>query len=84
MPSDMQLYKPGKIEKSLDKFSEGLSDYLNFLGLPAESVLVKMKERRLVINNVPAVVEDLNPSQRMASMYISKFIAACAVVRRCP
>jgi hypothetical protein len=77
--SDMQPYKPGKIEKSLDKFSEGLSDYLNCLGLPAESVLVKMKERRLVINIVPDVVEDLNPSQRMASMYISKFIAACAV-----
>ncbi len=79
MSSEMQPYQPEKIVLALDQFSQGLSDYLNFLGLPAESVLVKMKERRLVINNVPAVVEDLNPSQRMASMYISKFIAACAV-----
>lgn len=75
----MQPYQPGEIAKSLGQFSQGLSGYLNTLGLPTESVLAEMKQRRVVINNVPEVVEDLNPSQRKASMYIAKFITACTV-----
>lgn len=79
MSSDIQQYQSGEISQTLSQFSEGLSGYLKYLGLPTESVLAQIKQRRIVINNVPEVLEDLDPRQRKASMYISKFITACSV-----
>jgi hypothetical protein len=77
MSSNIQKYQPEEITESVGKLSEGLSNYLNWLGLPTELVLVEIDERRLVIEIVPMVLEKLNPNKRQSSMYISKFIAAC-------
>jgi hypothetical protein len=63
---------------NLDAFSECLTTYLGYLGLPTEAVLVDNGQRRRAINNLPEVVGLLNPGQRQAAMYLSKFAAACA------
>ncbi len=68
-----------ELATTFDQLSTSLSVYLNSLGLPADSVLVGVNERRKVINNMPDVVPILNESQRKNAMYISKFTAACIV-----
>ncbi len=79
MSSGIQPYNPGELSNNLEQLSTGLSQYLDYLGLPAESVLVGIGERRKVINNMQYIVPDLTESQRKSAMYISKFAAACVV-----
>jgi hypothetical protein len=67
------------IDVTVDQLSAGLTQYLLDLGLPTDSVLVAPAERMRVLNNVPAVVGDLQAEQRARAYYISKFIAACGV-----
>src|ERR1035438_6374867 len=67
-----------QIVTTVDGFETGLTRYLEDLGLPADNVLVKVSERRKVLANVPAITDDLPDAQRDKSLYISKFIAACA------
>lgn len=72
-------FEPSQIRQSVDRFSGELVLYLDHLGLPTENVLVDVAERRKVIANLPAVTEEIAPSRRSNSLYISKFIAACGV-----
>ncbi|WP_312519395.1 hypothetical protein [Anaerospora sp.] len=65
------------VQAGVDSFSQGLTRYLSSLSLPAENVLVEPQERLTVMNNLPAIVQRLNPQQKNEAMYISKFIAAC-------
>ena len=67
-----------QIVTTVDGFETGLTRYLEDLGLPADNVLVKVSERRKVLANIPAITEDLPDAQRDKSLYISKFVAACA------
>lgn len=62
---------------SVNTFSTGLQDYLEMLGLPSQNVLISPDERMDVLDNLPRVVNRLNPEIRSTSMYISKFVAAC-------
>jgi len=62
---------------NLDQISAGLTSYLDYLGLPSQSVLVTVPERAQVVNNMEVIVAELDPSRRLTAMYISKFIAAC-------
>lgn len=78
MSNELQPYSPQNMVTNLDAFSEGLTTYLGYLGLPTEAVLVDNGQRRRAINNLPEVVGLLNPGQRQAAMYLSKFAAACA------
>ena len=71
-PSSARAMSP-----NLDQISAGLTSYLDYLGLPSQSVLVSVPERAQVVNNMEAIVAELDPSRRLAAMYISKFIAAC-------
>jgi hypothetical protein len=70
---------PGEIATTLDTLSTNLSTYLDYLGLPTDSVLVGISERRKVLNNMPYIMPALTESQRSSAMYISKFSAACVV-----
>jgi hypothetical protein len=70
---------PGEIATTLDTLSTNLSTYLDYLGLPTDSVLVGISERRKVLNNMPDIMPALTESQRSSAMYISKFSAACVV-----
>jgi len=63
---------------ALQEFSGELTAYLEHLGLPKDAVLVAIDQRKVVINNMPTVVDTLTVGQRGRAMYISKFVAACA------
>jgi hypothetical protein len=77
--TNITQYRPEQIQKNVDEFTSQLTRYLNTLGLPSKGVLVEVDERKKVINNLPAVVEQLNPGTRNNSIYVSKFAAACAI-----
>ncbi|HBR75035.1 MAG TPA: hypothetical protein DEA78_15330, partial [Cyanobacteria bacterium UBA11159] len=80
MTSEIQLETSSvALATTFDQLSTSLSTYLGYLGLPAESVLVGVDERRTVVRNMPYVVPALTESQRSGAMYISKFAAACVV-----
>jgi len=49
------------------------------LNLPNERVLVAIKERGVVIGNMPIIIDRLTPDQQQRALYISKFIASCGV-----
>ena len=68
---------PTDIHRSVDDLTVQLATFLKSFGLPA-NVLVPVHERRRVINNLPDVIEPLPPEIRRESVYISKFVAACA------
>ena len=68
----------GTRDLSIGTFSEGLSNYLNDLGLPSTGILVPVNERMKVIKNLPDISGELSEEQRKRAMYISKFVAACA------
>jgi hypothetical protein len=77
MSHEIQVSEPRGLSAAVDEFARGLGEYLVWLGLPTEAVLVPTGERRAVINNMATVVSDLSDQQRQAAMYISKFVAAC-------
>jgi len=79
MTQEIEPYRRAELPAAVDAFSSELSEYLEYLGLPREAVLVAVDERRDVINNMPTVVRDLAQAQRERATYISKFVAACAV-----
>jgi hypothetical protein len=66
-----------QINTDVDNFSQGLTRYLDQLGLPSSNVLVNPEERFTVIANLPTIVNRLSVDLRTGSMYISKFVAAC-------
>ncbi len=67
-----------EIATTVDTFSKGLSGYLQAQGLPYDSLLVAVRERRTVFSNLPSIVADLSHEYRAGALYISKFAAACA------
>lgn len=79
MTQAIEPYQPKEIAPAVEAFSGELTAYLGGLGLPKEAVLTTTDQRRVVINNIPTVLALLTPQQRLDSMYISKFVAACAV-----
>jgi hypothetical protein len=67
----------GSIDTSVDGFSQGLTVYLDELGLPSKDVLVRPAERLRVLQNMAAVTDALSDDQLGRAYYISKFVAAC-------
>jgi len=78
MKSDaVVLHQPNELAQTVDIFSQGLVKYLDVLGLPAERVLVPVRERGVVLQNLPSVLDNIPTGLRKDSLYISKFVAAC-------
>jgi hypothetical protein len=75
---ELAIRGPTQIATTVDSFSEGLTTYLEEYGLPSQSLLVPVPERRKVFNNLPSIVGDLSAEYRSEALYISKFAAACA------
>jgi len=68
-----------EISTNISSFSVGLSNYLQYLHLPIDSVLVPIKEKERVIAILPHVIEDIDIKKRERAYYLSKFVAACSV-----
>lgn len=62
---------------AIDKFSDGLTGFLEDLGLPSKGVLTTPDERFKVFRNLPDLVHNIDEDRRGEAMYISKFVAAC-------
>lgn len=68
--------KESLLSTTVGDYQKNLSDFLSFLKLPSEKILVDYKERKKVIINIPDIVECIDESIRCNSYYLSKFIAA--------
>lgn len=66
------------VSTGVGNFTSGLVSYLSELGLPTDQVLVPVTERQRVINNLPDVLASVADDKKSSSIYLSKFIAACA------
>lgn len=77
MSNGINVTSQNQVVTGVDQFSNGLTTYLNELGLPESNVLVPVPERSRVINNLPEVINLVDVNQRTTSIYLSKFIAAC-------
>ena len=75
----LELYTEKDIAPAVETFSSQLDSYLVQVGLPKDHILVPYDRRRPVFQNVPIVLASLTDDQRLAAVYISKFVAACAV-----
>ena len=75
----IQLASSTQIAPAVETFGAQLETYLDIVGLPKDSILVPYERRRPVFQNLPTVLESLTDEQRLAAVYISKFVAACAV-----
>lgn len=62
----------------LTELDHGLSQFLIQQDLPIQAILVPVKERVRVFNNLNAAIESLPEDKRRRSIYISKFVAAVA------
>jgi hypothetical protein len=71
--------EPRDLSTNLDELTEGMNGYLEYLGLPTDSVIVETDQRKQAINNLPYVVSELDADQKRAATYLSKFVAACAM-----
>ena len=60
------------------EFEKGVLGFLASYGLPTESILVSVDERKRVLQNFDAVMSLLSDDKKQKSLYISKFIAATA------
>jgi hypothetical protein len=66
------------LETSVGEYQIQLGDFLDYLGLPKDNILVDVNQRKKVIENLPAIVETISAKDRSSSYYISKFVAACS------
>jgi hypothetical protein len=62
----------------LQGFEERLLARIESLGLPADKILVPIRQRANVLSGVEVALEQLNDEQRHKAVYLSKFLAAVA------
>jgi hypothetical protein len=75
--SAIQTYDPKQASgEILEVVADGLSKYLEHLGLPYENILVEIKQRQRAIVNIQEIIPDLSPKQKASAFYLSKFISA--------
>ena len=65
-----------EVDQNLSRIHEGLSNYLESLGLPSENILAPLDERREIVTILPSVVNRMTSQQRETATYVSKFTAA--------
>ncbi len=75
----LEPYTETEIAPALETFGTQLDSYLDSVGLPKDQILVPYERRGPVFQNMRTVLASLTDDQRLAAVYISKFVAACAV-----
>jgi len=66
------------LETTVGEYQLQLGNFLDYMDLPKDKILVDVNQRKKVINNLPSIVETISKEERRESLYISKFVAACA------
>ena len=81
MAEDLNIQPSSIIEiaPAVEVFDSELDEFLNYVGLPNNNILVPYERRRPVFGNLQTVLESLTDEQRASAVYVSKFVAACAV-----
>lgn len=69
-------HKETLLSTTIGDYQTQLTDFLKYLRLPSENILVDCKERKKVIINIPDIVESIDDTVKLNSYYISKLIAA--------
>lgn len=69
---------PQGVEVQLRDFETGLNDFLARHSLPNQNISADIDERSVTMSNLPRVIERIDTTRRMNSVYLSKFIAAVA------
>ena len=64
------------ISNDLTPHEINILDLYNHFGLPVDNVLAKIDDRKIVLNNLNNVVEQIPKDIRNKSLYLSKFISA--------
>ena len=63
------------LSTDLSKFEE----YLDHLGLPAENIIAEIGERKVIEQNLPALINSLPADTKRDARYLSKFVAGAAI-----
>ena len=66
------------VDVAIETFEANLTSFLQSKGLPISDILVPIKLRLPVFQNMDTALAELTNEQRADSVYISKFGAACA------
>lgn len=75
--SEITPYNPSQESgQILETVADGLSRYLQYLGLPHENILVELRQRKRAINNIQDIIPVLSDKQKASAFYLSKFISA--------
>ena len=75
----IEQYPTKEIAPAVETFGTQLDSYLDDMGLPKDNILVPFEKRRPVFFNMPTVLNSLTVDQKSVAVYVSKFLAACAV-----
>jgi hypothetical protein len=78
LAKEIEIVTPKELASRAQSLNQGLAAFLDMLDLPTEGVLVPVKERRQVIDNMEAAIEPLPAARKSECLYISKFIAAAS------
>ena len=68
-----------EIVPAVEAFGSELNGFLDYVGLPNDNILVPYERRHPVFRNLQTVLDSLTDEQRASAVYVSKFVAACAV-----
>ena len=63
----------------LERFQIGIHNLLHQMSLPINDLFTSIEERRIAVNNLPTVVNELPDEVLKRSQYISKMAAATSV-----
>jgi len=83
MADDMREPNTGLIPRpdsqlQIQDFERRLLSVLGQYGLPTQSIFVPALQREVVFRNIGGVIDQIDQEKRSQSVYISKFVAACA------
>ncbi len=76
--SSSEIVVQPSADTQLRDFEQGLLRFLKQQNLPTEAILVPVRERVRIFNNLDAAIDLLPDHKKQRSIYISKFVAAVA------
>ncbi|MET4797044.1 hypothetical protein ABIF64_009222 [Bradyrhizobium japonicum] len=63
-----------KSNELIDPQAQMLVDFLRDMGLPAENIIADASQRRIIGDNLQALIQDIPPNVKKDARYLSKFV----------